>query len=225
MSWIRQIPAVLYKELLIEWRDLSRLSTLFFFSFALLLMLAFSSEGVHKLPDLSSGALWIGLLLASTRSLDQSFAIEMENGCLEGLVLWPVDPIAIYYGKAIANALVLFAVSVAITPLLIVLYHPVLTGSVFDLLAVMALGCFALAAPGTLVAALTTQARGSSALMPFLLFPLVIPVVMSSARATALVFQGDPMGQVDNWMQLLLVFNAAHWALDGLLFTRVVDDA
>lgn len=224
MTWMRRVPSVVAKELLVEWRERSRVSGLFFFSFALLLMVAFAMPSTHMLADIAGGALWLGLLLASTRSLDQSFRIEMENGCLEGLVLWPVDPLAIYYGKAIANALVLLLVAIPITVLVMVLYHPTLNGQVIQLLGVLVLGAAALAAPGTLVASMTVQARGSSALLPMLLFPLVVPVVMASARATTLIFQGDPMGQVDDWMMLLLVFDVAHWALDGLLFTRIVDE-
>ncbi|MCB9682718.1 MAG: heme exporter protein CcmB [Alphaproteobacteria bacterium] len=224
MSWLWQVPAVVAKELLVEWRERSRVSGLFFYSFALLLMVAFAMPNTKMLADIAGGALWLGLLLASTRSLDQSFKVELENGALEGLVLWPVDPLALYYGKAIANTLVLLLVAAAIVPLVIVLYHPEIKGDPWQLVGILVLGSAALAAPGTLVAALTVQARGSSALLPMLLFPLVVPVVLASARATMLLFDGDLMGQVDDWMMLLLAFDLVHWSLDGLLFTRIVDE-
>lgn len=225
MNWILRVPAVVSKELLIEWRERSRVSSLLFYSFALLLMVAFAMPDVRMLGDIAGGALWLGLLLASTRSLDQSFRVELENDSLEGMVLWPVDPMAIFYGKALANAIVLILVAAVITPLLGVLYHPAWHGQPWALVAVIVLGCAGIAGPGTLVASLTAQARGSSALLPVLLFPLVVPVVMASARTTILLFQGDPMGQVDNWLVLLLIFNIVHWSLDGLLFARVVEEA
>jgi heme exporter protein B len=224
MNPLAQIPAVVAKELLVEWRQRTRTSSLFFFALALLLMIAVSMPNVNMQEDIAGGALWIGLLLASTRSLDQSFAVELENGSLEGMTLWPVDPIAMYYGKAIANTLILFFVALAITPLLMVLYHPVLKGPLWQLIAVLIAGSAGLAAPGTLVAALTTQARGSSALLPLLLLPIVMPVVICATRATSILFDGDVMNQVDDWLAVLLLFDLLHWALDGLLFARIVDE-
>lgn len=224
MSWLGKVPAVVFKEVLVEWRERSRVSGLFFFSFALLLMVAFAMPNTKILPDIAGGALWLGLLLASTRSLDQSMRVELENGALEGMVLWPVDPMAIYYGKAIANMLVLMLVALATAPLIFLLYHPEPTGDLPTFVAIVTLGSACLAAPGTLVATLTVQARGSSALLPMLLFPLVVPVVLAAARATTLLIEGDPMGQVPGWMKLLGIFAIAHWALDGLLFTKLVDE-
>lgn len=224
MSLLRQIPAVIGKELLVEWRERSRVTGLLFYAFALLLMVAFAMPDVHMLADISGGALWLGLLLASTRSLDQSFRVELENGGLEGLVLWPVDPLAIYYGKALANAIVLLLVAAVLLPMVLLLYHPEVRGGFGQLALILVLGSLAIALPGTLVAALTTQARGSSALLPVLLFPLVVPVMLATSRSTMLVFEGDPMGQADDWIALLIVFNLLHGSLDGLLFHRIVDE-
>jgi len=224
VSFFRVIPAVVKKELLIEWRQKSRVTGLLFFSFAVLLMLAFAMPGTHMLPQIAGGALWLGLVLASTRSLDASFATELEHGALEAMVLWPVPPAAIFYGKAIANTLVLLLVALFLGPLVGLLYPPDARGPVVLLVPIVVAGCAAIAAPGTLVASLTARARGSSALLPILLFPLLVPVLLAAARATTLVLDGDPMGQADDWLGLLIVFNALHWSLDALLFGRVIDE-
>ncbi len=224
MTLLKQSLAVAYKDLLTEWRQPSRIAGVFFFCFALLLLFAFAMPNTQMLSDIAGGTLWLGLLLASTRSLDQSFHLEMENGALEGMVLWPVPPLAMFYGKALANALLLTLVTLALTPLVVVLYHPVWNGDIPTFLGIVALGCLALAAPGTLVAALSVQARGSSALLPLLMFPLVVPVVVAASKATTLHLEGDIMSQVDDWMRLLVMFNLAHWALDGWLFTRIAED-
>lgn len=218
------VLAVLRKELLVEWRQRSRFTGLVFFALAVLLLVAFAVPDTGLLRDLAGGALWLGLLLASARSLDQSFGVELENGALEGLVLWPVPPAALFLGKALANMLVLLAVAVAITPLALALYDPVIRGSLWGLGGLLVLGCAGIAAPGTLVAALTSQARGASALLPLLLFPLVVPVILAAGRATTLLLEGDPMHQVDDWAMILGVFNALHWSVDALLFARVVDE-
>jgi heme exporter protein B len=196
----------------------------FFFAFAVILMVAFASPSEGILRQQAGGTLWVGMLLASTRSLDQSWSVDMEHGALEGMVGWPVDSAALFYGKAAANTVLLTLVSVALTPLLIAMYDAPVRGSLVDLLAFMVLGAGALAAPGTLYGLITAKARGSSVLLPLLLFPLVVPALLAAAKGTTLVFEGDPMGQSGAWLALLGAFNALHWSLSGLLFGRILED-
>lgn len=225
MTFLRQIGAVILKDLLVELRSPTRLSALFFYALALLLMVAFASSTTDVMRKQAGGVLWIGMLLASTRSFDQSFQAELDEGALEGLVLWPIRPIALYYGKALANTLVVCAVAVALMPLLIALYDVNFRGDVRHLLAGLALGAGALAAPGTLLAGITSQARGASALLPVLLFPTVVPAVLAASRVTTLVMEGDPMTQAPSWLGVLAALNLIHWTASGLLFRWVVEDA
>lgn len=223
MTVLRQTFAVLRKDLLVEFRAPSRLTGVFFFAFILLLMIGFASDTTDVMRRQAGGSLWVGLLLASTRSLDQSFSAELSNGALEGQTLWPVHPAAIFFGKALGNALILFAVAVAITPLTIALFDVPVRGNLGEVALFLLLGCTAIAAPGTLVAAITSQARGASVLLPLLLFPLLVPALMAAARGTTLAMQTDPMDQSTAWLAALLCFNAIHWPLSGLLFGRVVE--
>lgn len=224
MNIPRQILAMLRKELLTEWRMRSRVSGIFWFAFAVVLMVAFSIPDTSSLPKVAGGTLWIGLMLASTRSLDQSYAVEHEHGAMEGLLLWPVDPIAVYYGKAIANTVVLIGVAVGLLPLLIAVFNTSIRGDVGQLFLIVGFGCAALAAPGTLFGLITSQARGSSVLLPLLLFPLVVPALLAAANATTKVFEGDPMNQVPSWLGLLVAFDVVHWSLMGLLYGRILED-
>lgn len=222
---VAQVFGVVAKEFLVEWRDRSRVSGVFFFAFAMVLMIGFASPSESVLSQMAGGALWVGLLLASTRALDQSYAVELEHGALEGMVLWPVRPTAIFYGKALANTVILVCVAFGLLPLIIGMYDAPVRGRPELLVATIAAGCAAIGAPGTLYAAITAQARGSSVLLPLLLFPLVVPALLAAARATTVIIDGDPMGQAPDWLGLLLAFNALHWILTGLFYTFVVEDA
>lgn len=221
---IRQIGGVLRKELAVEWHSPSRLTGLFVFALALILMVAFASPSEAALKAQAGGTLWIGLLLASTRSMDQSWATEMEHDAAEGLLLWPVDPRALYYGKALANTLILLLVGLALLPLLIAMYGVEPKADPAMLAGFLVLGCAALAAPGTLYGLIVARARGSSVLLPLLLFPLVVPALLAASKGTTLVLEGDPMLQGRSWLVLLAAFDAIHWSLSGLLFGRVLED-
>jgi len=221
---IAQIFQVLRKELLIEWRDRSRVAGVFFFGLAVLLMVAFATPQSTVLPKIAGGTLWLGLMLASTRSMDQSYAVEHEHGAMEGLLLWPVDPVAIYYGKAIANTLILAAVAIVLMPLLIAVYGVEVKGDPLLLVGVLAFGCAALAAPGTLYGLISSQARGSSVLLPLLIFPLVVPAILAASNATTKILEGDPMQQAPAWLGVIVIFDAVHWTVMGMVYGRILED-
>ncbi|MDP2311392.1 MAG: heme exporter protein CcmB [Pseudomonadota bacterium] len=225
MELVYQCVNVLRKDLLQQWRARARLAAVGVFGLTTLLLFSFANgPDTLMLRANAAGYLWLALLLCSTLSLAESFRIEMQNGALEGLLLLPTDPRAIYYGKALANLAVLTVLGVGLIPVMVGLYDTSIPGGVVPLAGVIALGSAGLVAPGTLYSALSARARGSDVLLPLLLFPLVVPALLSSVKATSLILAGDPMHQLPSWLGLLAAFNVIYWSLCGLLFGRVVED-
>ena len=218
------LRAALRKELLIQWRTRSQLMAVFVFGATSLLLFSFGiGPNAEALRTFSSGFLWLGLLLSSTLTLAESFHAEMENRALEGLLLLPANPRALYYGKTIANWLQLVILGVALVPVMVVLYDAGTT-ELLKLFVIIVLGAAGLAAPGTLYAAMTSQVRAKQTLLPLLLFPLIVPALLASVKATSLVILGDPMQQVRSWIGLLGAFDLIYWSLCGLLYGRVVEE-
>ena len=216
--------AALRKELLLQWRTRAQLMAVFVFGASALLLFSFAvGPNAEILRQFSAGFLWLGLLLSSTLTLAESFHAEMENRALEGLLLLPANPRALYYGKAIANWIQLVLLGSALVPVMVILYDAG-TLRLGSLLLVIALGTAGLSAPGTLYAAMTAQVRSKQTLLPLLLFPLIVPALLASVKATSLIVLGDPMGQSSAWIKLLVAFDAIYWSLCGLLFGRVVED-
>jgi heme exporter protein B len=104
-----------------------------------------------------------------------------------------------------------------------VMYGVTPVGGVGTLVLLLFVGIAGLAGPGTLYAAMAARARGRDAMLPLLLFPLVIPIVLASVKATHLVFFGDPMDQLSGWLRLSVAFDVIYWSLGGLLFGKVID--
>ena len=218
------LAAALRKDLLLHWRTRAQVAAVYGFGASALLLFSFAvgpSAGV--LREHASGFLWLGLLLSSTLTLAESFHAEAEHRALEGLLLLPASPRALYYSKALANALALAALGAGLVPVMVVLYDAA-TPRIPALLGIILLGSAGLSAPGTLSSAMTSQARARQTLLPLLLVPLVVPVLLAAVKATALLIHGDPMGQLRSWTLLLACFNVIHWSLCGLLFERVVED-
>jgi heme exporter protein B len=212
------------KDALLQWRTRTQGIAIFVFGATALLLFSFAiGPTAEILRQYAAGFLWLALLLSSTLALAESFQSEMEQSALEGLLLLPTPPHTLFYGKALANWVQLSILGLALVPVMIVLYDATPLRP-FALFGVILLGAAGLSAPGTLYGAMTSQARARQTLLPILLFPLVVPVLLSAVRATSLLMQGDPMGQLGSWTMLLLAFNAIHWSLCGLLFGRVVED-
>ena len=216
--------AALRKELLLQWRTRAQAVAVFVFGATALLLFSFAiGPNAAALREYAAGFLWLALLLSSTLTLSESFHAEMENSALEGLLLLPASPRALYYGKSVANAIQLIVLGIALVPVMIVLYDAG-TMRLPALLLIIILGSAGLSAPGTLYAAMTSQIRAKQMLLPLLLFPLIVPVLLAAVKATSLAILGDPMQQGRAWLLLLLAFDGIYWSLCGLLFEKVVEE-
>ena len=219
-TWI-----LLRKDLLLEWRSRSRINALIFFSLATLLLFSFAlGPDTALLRRGAGGYLWLAVLLASVLSLGESFRVERENASLEGLRLVPAPARAIFLSKALANAVLLLGLAMVLVPVLVAILDVRVVLPLHTLLEILVLGALAIAAPGTLHGAIASHARARDVLLPLLLFPILIPALVAAAKSTALVFDGDPMGQVDSWLGLLGSFDLLYWALGFALFPRVIEE-
>jgi len=225
VSLVRSTLALLRKDLLIEWRTRARLNALVFFSLATLLLFSFALGPDTKLLERNAGGyLWLAILFASVLALGESFRVEQENACLDGLRLIPADARAIFLSKALGNGLLLLVLGILLVPVMAALYGVRIQLGLGPLGLTLLLGCMGLSAPGTVYASIASNARARDVLLPLLLFPLIIPALLAAAKATNLVLQGDPMNQLGSWLGLLAGFNLIYWSLGFVLFPRVIED-
>lgn len=225
ISLLKAVGVLLAKDLLIEWRTRARLNALVFFALATLLLFSFAVGPDTKLLARNAGGyLWLALLFASVLALGESFRVEQENLTLDGLRLAPADARAIFLSKALGNTVLLVGLGAVLVPVMVALYGVQLAQGVGPLASTVVLGCMAISAPGTVYSAIASNARARDVLLPLLLFPLIIPALLASAKATSLVLQGDPMNQLGSWFGLLSGFNLIYWGLGFVLFPRVIED-
>lgn len=226
MTWLSQARTIVLKDLRLEWRGRSRFLSVVLFGVVTLLLFSFAvGPDSQALSKASAGFLVLALLLSSTLGLTESFRLEEVDQALEGLYLIPVDPLAIYYGKASGNTLFLVLLAPILAPIALVLYSVELSPEgLMKLFGVWTLTALGLSAPGTLYAAMTSRIRSQDVLLPLLLFPLVVPVLMASVKSMDLILQGDPMSQITSWTWLLISFNIIYWSVCGVLFSYVTED-
>ncbi|HVR27946.1 MAG TPA: heme exporter protein CcmB [Thermoanaerobaculia bacterium] len=223
---MREIGAVLAKDLLLEWRGRARLLATVLFGVVALALFSFAAGADPAVLDRGApGFLVLALLLSSTLALGESFRVEQEDSAMEGLLLLPIDPHALFYGKALGNTLFLSLLG-PVLAVAAVVFYAVDAGAMalVKLVLLWVLAAAGLSAPGTLYAAMTSRARSQDVLLPLVHYPLVIPVLLASVKAIDLILNGDPMGQLGSWTALLAGFALAYWSLGGVLFPLAVEE-
>jgi len=221
--FLRALGAVVWKDLAAEWRSREMLSAMLVFALLVIFIFNFALElDPQARANLTSGILWVTLTFAGTLGLNRSMAVEKDRGCLDGLLLAPVDRAAIYFGKTLANYIVMLVVAVIILPVYSILYN----SNLFQpgLLFVILLGGWGYVAVGTLLASMAVQARTRDVLLPILLFPLILPVLVSAVRASAGFLQGLAWAEIAPWLNLLAVYDVIFSALALMFFDAIVEE-
>jgi len=110
-AFLRAVGAVVWKDLAAELRSRELLGAMLVFALLVLLIFNFALElDVRTRSTITAGVLWVTFVFAGTLGLNRSMAVEKDRGCLDGLLLAPVDRSAIFFGKAGANLAFLWIV-------------------------------------------------------------------------------------------------------------------
>jgi heme exporter protein B len=222
-NFIKAVFAIAWKDLSAELRSRDLLSAMLVFAMLVILIFNFALKLDPKTRiAATSGILWVTFTFAGTLGLNRSMAVEKDRGCLDGLLLAPVDRSSIYFGKLISNLVFMFIVEAIVLPLYSVLYNVDLFNP--GLLLVILLGSVGYIAIGTLLAAMAVQTRTRDVMLPILLFPVVIPVVVAAVEASGGFLQGIPISELMYWINLLLVYDVIFIAIAFMVFDYVVEE-
>jgi heme exporter protein B len=193
------------------------------FSLLVILIFNFALELDAKTrATVTSGVLWVTFAFAGTLGLNRSMAIEKDRGCLDGLLLAPVDRSAIYFGKTIGNLVFMLIVEAIVLPAYSILYNTNLLKP--GLILVILLGSIGFVAVGTLLSTMAVQTRTRDVLLPILLFPVLIPVMIAAVKASSGFLQGIEMAEILPWLNMLAVYDIIFTAVAFMVFDYVVEE-
>ena len=222
-SFWKAIAAVAWKDLAAELRSRELLSAMLVFSLLVILIFNFALElDIATRRSVTSGVLWATFAFAGTLGLNRSMAIEKDRGCLDGLLLAPVDRSAIYFGKVISNLAFMLIVEAIVLPIYSVLYNVNLFQP--GLLLVILLGSIGYVAVGTLLSSMAVQTRTRDVLLPILLFPVVVPILIAAVKASGGYLTDAPMTEILPWLNLLIAYDVIFTAIAFMVFDFVVEE-
>jgi heme exporter protein B len=215
--------AIVHKDVAAELHTKEMISAMLVFSLLAMLIFSFALDLRGETAEAAApGVLWATVAFAGTLGLSRSLARERQSGCIDGLLLAPVDRTAIYFGKTAGNLLFIAIVEAALLPLFSALFDvPLVRPSV---LVVLVLGTLGYASVGTLLAAIAVNTRAREVMLPVLLLPLAVPVLIGAVRATGGLVEGATLSEVGGWIRLLVVYDLIIMAVSLLTFGYVVEE-
>jgi heme exporter protein B len=223
MNFWHAVGAIVWKDIRAEARTKDIFSSMFVF--ALLSVIVFNFAFQLRVADMKTvvpGMLWVAISFAGTLGLNRAFVIEMDKGSLAGLLLAPMDRAAIYFGKTAGNLLFMLIVEAVLLPLIMIFFNL----SLFSVphLLVLLLGTIGFAVVGTIFSAIAVNTRARDVLLPILLFPVLVPVLVSGANMTGMLLDGYGFRDILGNLQFVLFYDLAFGVLAYLTFDFVVEE-
>lgn len=220
-GFLAQTGAILWKDLLLEYRSRDVFTGMFVFALVVLVVFNFAFDLRIEEPEaVAPGVLWVTVTFAGVLGVGRTIALEKDRGTLDGLLLAPVDRGAIYLAKVTANAIYMLLVEAITIPAFAALFNaPVLR---WELLGIAVLGTFGFATVATLFATLAANSRARELLLPVLLLPVLVPVLIAAVQATGELLQ-PPLTEGPPWVSLLIAFDLIFGAVGFLLYESVLE--
>ncbi len=201
--------ALLKKDLRMEMRTHEMLTSMVLYALLVLTVygaaLSQAGDGFSILP-MSGGLLWTVIVFTSLLGLNRSFAREKETGCIEGVLLAPIDRATIFLAKMTSNLLFLALVEVVAIPLFIFFFLTggQLTSLAWFMLAPLLVGTIGIAGVGTLLSTMTMNTSGKDVMLAILFIPLIFPLLYACVGATSAVLIASTGWFETFWRSLVL---------------------
>jgi heme exporter protein B len=222
----RAVGALVRKDLRVELRTAEAVPAMLLFSLSTFVLFHFALDARSVEGELAAGVLWVTLLFAAVLGMGRLFVAEREQGGFDGFLLAPVDRTSLFVAKAIVLFAFLVAVElVAVPAFAILLLGPSPWEAVPELVAVLLLADAGIAVVGTLVGALGVQTRARDLIVPILALPLMIPVAIAAARATAPLFlEAGAAASPLRWLAVLGLYDLVFGLLAFAVFDFLLEE-
>lgn len=234
MSAPAQVWAIVKKDVVMELRTKEMLTAMFLFVLITMVIysVAFHALGVTgsagreiDLTRVSGGLLWIAFAFMSLLGLNRSFIHEKDEGCLDGLLLAPMERWVIFFGKMLGNLIFVSVVELVAIPVFAMFFiRAAWLPRAGWLLAVLALANIGITTLGTLFASISVNTKARDLMLPVLLLPVLIPLLVFAVQGTSAVITGQAMDSLGQWLGSLALYDAIFVLASYALYDFVIGE-
>src|SRR5271170_2382457 len=222
MTFLQQALAIAGKDLRSEIRSKETVNASLSFALVILLLFSFAFDpGSEETHEIAGGLLWLVFAFAGTLILNRSFARELVNDCLDALLASPVSGAQLFFGKCLANYVLIIIVECISLPVFVIFYN-VRLQRLGWLFLVMLLGTWGITVIGTLFSAMTVNFRLRELMLPTLVYPMLIPALVGAIELSRVLITGGPLAENFIWFRILVAFNVIFTILSLALVEIVL---
>lgn len=225
MEYIRQMGAIVWKDVVVELRTRERIAAMGGFTVLVGILFNYAIDPTVVEPQaIAAGLIWMTIVFGGMLGLGRTFSLEEEEGAFQGILLSPIPRDAIYLAKVLANFIILTVVTILVFGIFALFFGLNFGGHPLALSGVVLLGILGFVAIGTLFSAISAGTTMGDTLLPILVFPLLIPLIIYGVTATSSLFAGLPASEVDGNIRMLGAFAAVALFAGAGLFRFVVEE-
>jgi heme exporter protein B len=223
VPWAEQARIVFSKDLRIELRTGEVVTTSAFFGVVVVIISSISYYDSRAATQIAAGSIWLATAFAAVLSLSRTWQRERQEGAFDALLVSPLEPSAIFMGKALGMFAFLLAVEAVVVPTTLVLFNLEPGKVLLGLLAIAAAATPGIAAAGALFGVITVRTRARDLVLAIVLFPLLSPTLLAAVMASRNLFDGAPLHELSGWFNVMLIFDAAFIGGGLALFGALAD--
>ncbi len=215
--------AILSKDLTTELHTREIISAMVVFAILALFIFSVTLDLRGSLARAAApGVLWSTIAFTGMLGLSRSLVREYQTGGIEGVRAAPVDPVAIFLGKALGAMVLMLLVELVLVPLTVALLNvPLVNGA---LMLTLILGTLGYASVGTLLSAIAVNTRAREVMLPILLLPIILPLFLSAVQTTRGLLEGSTWTELGGWTQILIVYDLIIVAISVILFRYTLEE-
>jgi len=208
MSSLRQFNAILRKDLIRELRTKEMITSMGLYALLVLIIYYVALSNASQSFDVSQiagGLLLLTIVFTSMLGLNRSFAMEKDQGCIEALLLSPIDRPIIFFAKAIGNLIFLLLVEVMIVPLFYFIFMgtgTVNSGPWWMVALALLVASIGIAGVGTFLASMSVNTKGQDFTLAIMFIPLMFPLLLATVGALSAVIIGEIGFEQTYWTML-----------------------
>ena len=131
------------------------------------------------------GIIWVAFSFAGIIGLNRALSMEIDNDCLQGLLLAPLSRSDLYLAKVASNFLFMVLSELIVLPVFFILNNVRFTMQFFWIAGIAVLGTLGFASVGTILSTISATTRMRDVMLPVLQILLTIPVIMAAVNATS----------------------------------------
>jgi heme exporter protein B len=219
---VKPVAAIVFKDVAIEYKNKEAFSSMLLFGLLVVVVFSFAFEGADR-RTLAPGMLWVAYSFAGILGLNRSLSVEIDNDCLQGLLLAPLSRGDLYLGKVLGNLAFAVFAELVILPVFVILNNLAFDLTLVWIAGITLLGTLGFVAIGTTLSLISAQTRMKEVLLPVLQIPMTFPVILSAVQATSLVMSEDS-GGISFPLSLLGIFSTVYLTASYFVFEYIVEE-